>query len=66
MITFILGICFSLILKLIKLEGKELIYTDEAKTLVNPNLFMPPKAKMIQRRNADLRSQMSKEHITRF
>lgn len=62
-LTFILGYVFSYILKLLKRQGRELIYTDETKTIVKDDLFMPPIAKMIRKRNAVFELERSKNGI---
>lgn len=54
LITFILGYTISCILILLKKQGKERIYMDDSKTFINPDLFFPPKAKYIRRRNLKL------------
>lgn len=51
LITVIVGYSLSIILRLLKKQGKERIYEDDTKTTINPNLFWPPKAKYIRRRN---------------
>ena len=51
LLTFVIGYGISFILKLLKKQGKELIYTDESKTTVHPELFLPPIAHYIRKRN---------------
>lgn len=51
LITFILGYAISMVIRLLNKQGKERIYIDDTKTLINPDLFFPPKAKYIRRRN---------------
>jgi hypothetical protein len=54
-------------LKLLKKQGPELIYTDASKTVVNADLFMPPKAKLVRKRNAIFEAERKKDEIiTRF
>lgn len=60
LITFILGYVLSSILKLLKKQGKERIYLNRSQTLMNPDLFMPPKAKRIRRRNLIFQEKLSK------
>jgi hypothetical protein len=65
--TFVLGLFFSYILKLLKKQGPELIYTDASKTVMNADLFMPPKAKLVRKRNAIFEAERKKDEIiTRF
>lgn len=51
LVTYISAILLSYFLKLIKYYKNDNMYLDEAKTLVNPDLFLPPIAKMIRKRN---------------
>jgi predicted membrane protein len=62
-ITLILGLFFTYILKLLKKQGPELIYTDASKTVVNADLFMPPKAKSIRKRNAMYEVEKKKNEV---
>lgn len=67
LITFILGYLFSLTLRLFKKQGRELIYSDETKTVMNADLFMPPKAKLVRKRNAVFEAERQKnESVTKF
>ena len=61
-LTFGIGYIISLTLKLMKLQGKEVIYTDDTKTTINPALFLPPKAHYIRKRNLVF-EQKAKEEI---
>lgn len=49
--TFVIGYVVSYIVRLLKKQGVERIYIDDTKTIMNPDLFMPPKAKNIRKRN---------------
>lgn len=51
LITFISGYSISIVIRLLNKQGKEKIYLDDTKKLINPELFFPPKAKYIRRRN---------------
>lgn len=50
-VTFVIGFILSYILRAMKKQGKERIFTDSTKTTINPDLFLPPIAKSIRRRN---------------
>ena len=64
LITFVLGILTSYILKLSKKQGPELIYSDETKTIMNADLFMPPKAKIVRQRNAIFEAERRQNEIS--
>jgi hypothetical protein len=49
-----LGILFSYILKCTRYYKNDAMYLDEAKTLVNSDLFLPPIAKVLRKRNQQI------------
>jgi hypothetical protein len=51
-ITFFVGYILSYLLRLFNKRGNDLIYIDENKTIINADLFWPPIANMIRKRNA--------------
>lgn len=51
-LTFIIGLVLSYILTYFNKQGRERIYVDDTKTIINADLFLPPKAKSIRKRNA--------------
>lgn len=53
-ISFFGGWIISQVLILLKLEGKPSIYMDESKTLIDADLFSPPVAKRLRKRNAEI------------
>lgn len=61
LITFILGYAISLILKLLHKQGIEKIYLDSSKTMMDPDLFMPPKAMSIRKRNLKYQGKIDKK-----
>lgn len=50
-ITFVIGYLLSILLRILKKPGKQLIFMDASKTTINPDLFLPPKAHFIKLRN---------------
>lgn len=54
-----LGIIFSYILKCTKFYKNDVMYLDESKTLVNSDLFLPPIAKLISKRNEKIQSSIN-------
>lgn len=66
LLTFIIGITLSFILKQLNKQGKERIYTDDTKTTINPDLFMPPIAKCIRRRNVVFEEKLKKDEIDKY
>lgn len=51
LLSYFIGLAISVVLKLLKVQGKSLIYTDDSETTINPDLFLPPKARLIRKRN---------------
>lgn len=66
LITFILGLILSVILKIFKKQGVERIYIDDSKTIMNPDLFMPPKAMRVRQRNLKYEEKMMKKDIDKY
>lgn len=66
LLTFIIGITISFILKQLNKQGKERIFTDDTKTTINPDLFMPPIAKYIRRRNVVFEEKLKKDEIDKY
>lgn len=50
-VTYLTAILLSYFLKLIKYYRNDSMYLNEAKTLINPELFLPPIAKYIRKLN---------------
>lgn len=48
------GWLFSVALDGLGLSGEPTIYTDENRTIINADLFTPPLAKRIRKRNAEV------------
>jgi hypothetical protein len=61
LLTFIIGLALSYILKALNKQGRERIYIDDTKTIINADLFLPPKAKSIRKRNAVYEQQAQEE-----
>lgn len=61
--TFVIGYVVSYVVRLLKKQGKERIYTDETKTIMNPDLFMPPIAKNIRKRNLKFEETLKQKEI---
>lgn len=53
-ISLILGYLFSVMLDCFGLGGEPTIYTDENRKIINADLFTPPLAKRIRKRNAEI------------
>lgn len=51
LLSYGIGFIISVVLRLFKIQGKSLIYTDDTETTINPDLFLPPKARLIRKRN---------------
>jgi solute carrier family 5 (sodium-coupled monocarboxylate transporter), member 8/12 len=51
LVVYILGLLFSYILKCTKYYNNDAMYLDESRTLINPDLFLPPIAKVLEKRN---------------
>lgn len=51
LLSYFIGLIISVVLRLFKIQGKSLIYTDDTETTINPDLFLPPKARLIRKRN---------------
>lgn len=66
LITVILGLVLSAVLKMLNKQGVERIYTDESKTIMNADLFMPPIAKRVRLRNLKYEEKMSKKDDEKF
>lgn len=62
LLTFTIGLALSYLLHAIGKQGRERIYIDETRTIINADLFLPPIAKSIRRRNA-AHEQKPKEEI---
>lgn len=66
LVTYILGFVLSYILRALKKHGKERIYIDDTKTTIHPELFLPPIAKSIRRRNVAFEMKSRKESIEKY
>lgn len=66
LLTFIIGYLLSYILILLNKQGPERIYVDDTKTIMRAELFMPPKAKYIRRRNAVFERAARKDSINKY
>lgn len=53
-ITFFGGWLISQVLIWFGLQGESTIYMDDSKELINADLFSPPIAKRLRKRNADI------------
>lgn len=57
-VTYLTAIILSYFLKyLTRFYKNDALYMDESKTLVNPELFLPPIAKLIRKRNEKIKLQ---------
>lgn len=61
LLTFIIGLTISAVLRFFKVQGKDPIFTDETKTTINPDLFLPPKASSIRKRNLKIEENSKQE-----
>lgn len=62
-ITYVLGILFSYILKFTKYYKNDSMYLDESKTLVNSDLFLPPIAKSLRKRNRKIEEELALKNV---
>lgn len=60
-LTFVIGLTISVVLRLLKVQGKDLIFTDDTQTTINPDLFLPPKASSIRKRNKKIEENSKQE-----
>lgn len=49
-----------------KKQGRERIYIDDTKTIIHAELFMPPLAKRIRKRNAVFENQVRKNSDEKY
>jgi hypothetical protein len=65
-LTFTIGLVLSYLLRAINKQGPERIYVDDSKTIVNADLFLPPKANAIRKRNVHFEKKIEAEENDKY